>query len=360
MRPLPGHLLTGSTATGSTPTGSTPTGSTATGSTATGSTATGSRATGSTPPRLLAFRALNLGDLLVAVPALRGLRRRYPGHRLTLAVPAALAPVARLTGVVDEVVPHRGPHPPPVREPDVAVDLCGVLPDSVRALLAIRPRRLVAFSCPEAGHPDGPPVRDVEHETARWCRLVRSDGAEADEGDLLLAPPSVPSPCPGAAVVHPGAAYGSKRWPPERFAAVAGALAARGHAVVVTGTAAERGTAARVAAAAGLSPEANLAGRTDLELLLALVRGASLVVSGDTGVAHVASAYERPSVVLFGPASPRIWGPPRKPVHAALWHGTGERDVLTDVPDPALLAITVDEVLEAAARVLDGAPRLFP
>ncbi|WP_308249946.1 glycosyltransferase family 9 protein [Sphaerisporangium fuscum] len=315
-----------------------------------------------TRPCLLVLRALNLGDLLVAVPALRALRRRHPGHRLMLAVSPALAPVATLTGAVDEIVPHTGLRPPPVRAPDVAVDLHGVLPGSVRALLATRPGRLVAFACPEAGHTAGPPVLAVEHEVTRWCRLVRSDGAVAREDDLLLPPPPVPSPRPGASVVHPGAAYGSKRWPPERFAAVARALAAEGHDVVVTGGSAERELAAWVAGAAGLPVAANLAGLTDLEALLALVCEASLVVSGDTGVAHVASAYERPSVVLFGPASPRLWGPPRKPLHAALWHGDGERHVLTHVPDPALLEITVDEVLEAAARVLasprETSPRL--
>ncbi|MEW9555598.1 glycosyltransferase family 9 protein [Nonomuraea sp. NPDC050783] len=304
-------------------------------------------------PLLLALRALNLGDLLVAVPALRALRRRYPGHRLLLAVNPALAPLVRLTGAVDELVPHRSLRPPPVTAPDVAVDLHGVLPDSVRALRGTRPGRLVAFACPE--HRDGPALRPVEHEVAKWCRLVRSDGADPDEADLLLAPPPRPGPRPGAALVHPGAAYGSKRWPPARFAAVAAALAADGHDVVVTGTAAERRRAARVAAAAGLPPEANLAGRTGLEELAALVRGASLVVCGDTGVAHLASAYERPSVVLFGPASPRIWGPPRKPVHAALWHGDGEREVQTAAPDPALLRVTVAEVLDAASRVLRAA-----
>jgi ADP-heptose:LPS heptosyltransferase len=303
-------------------------------------------------PLVLVLRALNLGDLLVVVPALRGLRRRYPEHRLLLAAGPALAPVAALTGAVDELVPHQGLHPPPVPAPEVAVDLHGVLPGSVRALLGTRPGRLVAYACPQAGHPDGPRVRDVEHEVSKWCRLVGSDGAPIDESDLLLPPPPAPSPRPGAAIVHPGAAFGSKRWPPERFGAVARTLAAGGHDVVVTGSPAERDLAARVAGAAGLPARANLAGATGLTELCALVSESALVVSGDTGVAHLASAYERPSVVLFGPASPRIWGPPRKPVHAALWHGSAEREVQTHVPDPALLAITVPEVLAAVARVL--------
>ncbi len=125
---------------------------------------------------------------------------------------------------------------------------------------------------------------------------------------------------------------------------------------MVTGTRAEARLVADVVQGAGLGRHADLSGRTDLAHL-SLVADARLVVSGDTGVAHIASAYARPSVVLFGPASPRIWGPPGRPQHFAVWHGSRERDVLTDVPDPALLAVTVDEVLDAATRaVAAGSP----
>lgn len=305
-------------------------------------------------PVLLVLRALKLGDLLVAVPALRGLRRRYPAHRILLAAPPALGPVAALTGAVDGLVAHRGLAPPPVSAPDVAVDLHGVLPASVQALQALRPRHLVAFASAAGGHLAGPEPEPGEHERERWCRLVRFDRAPCDPDDVLLPRPLVPSPRPSAVVVHPGAAYGSKRWPAWRFAAVARSLAAQGHDVVVTGTAQERELTATVTSAAGLPADHDFGGRTDLPGLLALVAGARLVVSGDTGVAHVASAFARPSVTLFGPASPRLWGPPDRPFHLALWHGSGEREVLTSDPDPALLSIGVDEVLTAAAAALSA------
>src|SRR5690606_31048590 len=179
-------------------------------------------------------------------------------------------------------------------------------------------------------------------EVTRWCRLVR---CAARRGEPAARP------SPGATIVPAGAAYGSKRWPPGRFAAVARGPAPPGHDLLVTGYAAARALAASVASHAGLTGTSCLAGRTGLSDLAALVQGAALVISGDTGVAHLASAYERPSVVLFGPASPRLWGPPDKPIHAALRHGDGEREVLADAPGPALLAITPGEVLEAAARV---------
>ncbi|MGH3898296.1 MAG: glycosyltransferase family 9 protein, partial [Pseudonocardiaceae bacterium] len=116
--------------------------------------------------------------------------------------------------------------------------------------------------------------------------------------------------------------------------------------------------ALQVASAAGLPQCSVLAGPTSLALFAALVADASLVVCGDTGVAHLATAYGTPSVVLFGPVSPRRWGPPpQRPQHVALWAGsTG--DTFADQPDPGLLRITTDQVLAAAATARGAAPRV--
>jgi len=120
--------------------------------------------------------------------------------------------------------------------------------------------------------------------------------------------------------------------------------------VVLTGTSSERPLADEVARLAGLGADAVLAGQTDLARLAALVAGARLVVCGDTGTAHLASAYAVPSVVLFGPVPPAEWGPPASGPHTVLWKGSGHGDPHGTRPDPALLAITVDEVLAAARR----------
>jgi ADP-heptose:LPS heptosyltransferase len=93
-----------------------------------------------------------------------------------------------------------------------------------------------------------------------------------------------------------------------------------------------------------------LAGETDLLGLAATIAHAGRVVCGDTGVAHLATAYGTPSVVLFGPTPPSEWGPPPdRPRHQALWAG-GRGDPHADTPDPGLLAITVQDVLDALQR----------
>ncbi|WP_275412464.1 glycosyltransferase family 9 protein, partial [Streptomyces sp. S-9] len=84
--------------------------------------------------------------------------------------------------------------------------------------------------------------------------------------------------------------------------------------------------------------------------LSALVAGARAVVSGDTGIAHLAVAHATPTVTLFGPVPPRHWGPPPHPGHIALWHGP-EGDPHARRPDPALLRVTPDEVLDALHRL---------
>ncbi|MFN8074575.1 MAG: glycosyltransferase family 9 protein [Kineosporiaceae bacterium] len=305
-------------------------------------------------PTLLVLRALNLGDLLVTVPALRALRRRFPDHRLVLATNPRLQPIVDRIGGVDALLPQRGLTPPGVRAPEIAVDLHHVAPESYRALAATSPGRLVAFTDPRTGH-DGPATREGEHERRRWLRLVEELGAEGDPDDVLLAT-RMPADAVPPTIVHPGAAWGSKRWPADRFAVVVRELAVQGHHVVLTGSAEEAPVTAAVAAAAGLPPESDLAGRTSLPELLDLVAAARLVVSNDTGIAHLATAFARPSVTLFGPASPRLWGPPEHARHVAIWHGHAEQHVLTHEVDPALLDVTVEEVLQATDDVLATEP----
>ncbi|WP_370617875.1 glycosyltransferase family 9 protein [Mumia sp. Pv 4-285] len=312
----------------------------------------------SSRPRVLVLRALGLGDLLAAVPALRGLRRGLPRAEIVLVGPRDAGGLLRDAGLVDEVVPHQGlgPLPGGTHGADVAVNLHGRGPQSHRLLLSTRPRRLVAFA-DALTLSSGPPWRADEHERARWCRLIdEAYDVSADPDDtgleLALAEPIVR----GAVVVHPGAAAGSRRWPAERWASVASTLAGT-RPVVVTGSPRERPLAEQVAALAGLPPESVLAGRTDVRALAAVVASARLLLSSDTGVAHLAPAFGTPSVTLFGPTSPATWGPPRGRGHRVLWHGDEgpvphRGDPHDDHLDPALAAITAEEVLALARTAL--------
>ena len=311
----------------------------------------------------MVLRDLGLGDLLVAVPALRLLRAALPDHRVVLLGPAWVGGVA---GYPVDAVADDAAAPPP----DVVVNLHGRGPQSharLDALAGARPVRRVGHAAPGW---DGPAWADdpARPERRRWCDLLATCGlvdnaAAADAADDLRLPhpraseastlatsgSEATSWTAGAVVVHPGAAFGAKRWPVERFAAVAAALAGDGHRVVVTGGRDEAVLAARVAAAGGL----DLAGRTSIDELLALVAGARLVVAGDTGIAHVATAFGVPSVTLFGPVGPEQWGPPADPRHVVLTDASLRRgDRFADEPDPALLAVGTPEVLAQARDLL--------
>lgn len=316
-------------------------------------------------PLLVILRALGLGDLLTAIPALRALADAFPDHRRVLAAPATLAPLARLVGAVepgargpiDEVV-DTAPLTPldrSLERADVAINLHGRGPQSHRLLLDTRPGRLIAFAHPEVGESAGMPRwQEHEHEVARWCRLLRESGIPADPSRLDLAPPDLPAPVwtRGATIVHP-AGKPACRWPVDRWAAVARVEHERGRTVVVTGGPDDVELATEVAYRGRLPTRAALAGRTDLLDLTALVAAAGRAVCGDTGIAHLATALRTPSVVLFGPLAPTEWGPPPdRPWHRVLWAGQ-RGDPRAPVPHPGLLDIATDAVL----LELDDLPR---
>ncbi|MGE0757772.1 MAG: glycosyltransferase family 9 protein [Pirellulaceae bacterium] len=159
-----------------------------------------------------------------------------------------------------------------------------------------------------------------EHEIWRHLRLVeflgvppRGDSLEfpitpADEAEFreLRAEQGLsdrPYIC-----IHPGARYPSRRWPADRFAAVADSLARRGLGVVLTGAPSERTLAAAVSQAM-TQPHVDLAGRTSLGALAVCLARSSLLLCNDTGVSHVAAALCVPSVVLVTGSDPRRWAP---------------------------------------------------
>jgi ADP-heptose:LPS heptosyltransferase len=299
---------------------------------------------------VLSLRAAGLGELLTALPALRAVRRARPQARHVLATSPALYELACLIGAVDVVIPAAVgiPGPALLHDVDLAVNLHGAGPESHRMLLDCCPRRLVAFACDELAV-DGPKWDPAEHEVHRWCRLVAGAGmpVDPDELDVRTPPVQLPPGVCGATVLHPGAAP-SRRWPIDRWVALAAAEVADGHRVVVTVGPGEAELGDPIASQV---PEVSVVDCTgDLGLLFGTVDAARVLVCGDTGVAHVATAVRTPSVVLFGPVPPtRAGPPPGRPWHVTLWAGR-HGDPHANETDPGLLALEVVDVQLAVRR----------
>lgn len=302
---------------------------------------------------VLVLRALGLGDALTAVPAFRGLRRLYGDRPLLLAGRRPVSEWLVRLGLADGVVPTEGlSGEPPGRSlgRHAAVNLHGRGPESHQLLLSAAPEELIAFDCPAAGHRSPSTWRLEEHEVDRWCRLVRDAGGKCSADDLRL---TFAVSGDGVVVVHPGAASVARQWPIDRWTQVIAELREDGRHVVLTG--AETDLCAELSAATGAE---DLSGRLSLDELAQRIASAALLLSGDTGVAHLATAAGTRSVTLFGPTPPAWWGPAIDPEsHTVLYHGDRPGDPHADVPDPALLLIQPAEVVSAARAQLDGTSR---
>ncbi|QLY27948.1 glycosyltransferase family 9 protein [Nocardia huaxiensis] len=308
---------------------------------------------------VLVLRARGLGDLLTAVPALRALRRARPGDHIALAAPHRLKPIVDLIASVDEMLPTVDPAPMrwDGEAPALAVNLDGARADSLVQLAKTNPARILSYRHPAFPELAGPEWEPEMHDVDRWCHLLEFDGIAADRRNLGLVPPVATTSHRDCVVVHVGAGSPARRWPPDRFAAVVRHLLVQGREVVLTGDESERDLATGVATRAGLSPSRVLAGEQNLIELAATVAEAALVVSGDTGVAHLATAFGTRTVLMFGPTPPSRSGPPPHLLgrHAVLWAGqTGEHDGLT--VDAGLLRIGVPEVINAVDKQLRKRP----
>lgn len=323
---------------------------------------------------MVVLRPLALGDFLTGLPALRALRRAFPEHLCFLTCPGWMKPLAQATGVADKFIDSakapegNGEHwaPDDLRDrikleqaqlhglvgapktPDIAVNLRGEREATHHVLLALGPRRLIAYrnnNVPETAH--GPIWNQHEYEVAKWCRLLSESGIPADPRDLYISTPEVQVPdfVRGSTLIHPGAGSPARHWPIERWAAVVRWELQRGGSVVITGGPGEEARASKLAALTGLSQDRIFAGRTGILELAAIVSAARKLLTVDNGIAHLAVAVRTPSVVLFGPMPPSRWGPPpHLPQHRVLWAGmTGEPYALE--PDPGLLKICVQEVI---------------
>jgi ADP-heptose:LPS heptosyltransferase len=305
---------------------------------------------------ILVLRALKVGDFLTGVPAYRAIRRAFPASRIVLAAPLELAPLLDLLPGTFDAVSHARelqPLSPEAHGANLGIDLHGKGPESHRLLLDTHVRELIAFAHPAVPASAGGARFDpAEHEVKRWCRLLSHAGIPSDPADLDLPAPDLIEKhlAHGATLLHSGAASEARRWPVERWIEVARAERSAGRRVILTGSSAEAGRAFEIARGAGIRGCDVFAGRTGLLQLAALVAGSERVVCGDTGIAHLATAFRRPSVVLFGPTAPSLWGPPPRPYHRVLWSGrTG--DPHGERIDAGLLEISAMRVIETLSEL---------
>jgi heptosyltransferase I len=148
-------------------------------------------------------------------------------------------------------------------------------------------------------------------------------------------------------LLTPGAGWGAKRWPPERYAAVAQGLKDRGMQVLVNAPPGEESLAAPITAGGAAIPVT-----ATLPQLIALTRRIALCVGGDTGPLHLASALGRPVVGIYGPTDPGRNGPYGTRARVLRSPESRRDHSRRDAPDPGLLNIAPEDVLCAANELL--------
>lgn len=284
--------------------------------------------------RLLVVRPDNLGDVLLAGPAVAALRAAAPRARIDLLASPAGAAGAQLLSEIDDVVVAR------VSWQQIAVT---AEPPDVELVARIAARRYAAavvltsfsqspwpagYALQRAGVPlragmskefGGtalthwvPSVDDGLHQADRALRLLAALGVPTE-----AIPPTLHATVPAAAAEHvsaalrgrgldpgepyavvlPGASCPARRWPAQRFRAATELLAAQGLPVVVTGPAAERDLVAAVAA--DTPAVVASAGAFAVPELAALLSGAAVAVTNNSGGMHLADAVGTPVVALF-------------------------------------------------------------
>ncbi len=257
---------------------------------------------------------------------------------------------------------------------DVAVDFQGLLKSALVARLSGAPRR-VGFEKsvvkePAAALLNTERVRPPEnvHVVEMNLALARAAGASTDvvrfplparpEDDAYIEEQLRQHQLREFFILSPGGGWGSKCWPVERYAQLHNALArARGWRTFLNAGPGEERLVREFTAQARVTRPAHFP--LTLGQLFALVRRARVVIAGDTGPLHVAAAVGTPVVGLYGPTDPVRNGPyaPRQSRAEVIHHR--EQAAITykheDTPSPAMLAITVEEVLAGVERVTGGA-----
>lgn len=323
------------------------------------------------PAKVAVFRALQLGDMLCAVPALRALRAALPHAHITLVgLPWAAQFARRFNGYLDDFVAFPG-HPgfpeQPVQDQqvptfyrqmrecrfDLALQLHGSGEISNQIVCAFGAAAVAGFAptdSPPAGMTVSIAYPKSGAEAARLLTLTSRIGAptqaahlefplaDADRQELSASGIAAGLQRGGYLCFHPGARNRAKCWSPQNFAQVADALAHEsGLPIVLTGSEKEINLANTVAAHMR-APALNAAGPISIGAMAALIGGARLLVCNDTGVSHIAAGLRLPSVVIFSSADMQRWAPLDTTLHRCVRDPEGTRSAAVLVHARELLA----------------------
>lgn len=340
------------------------------------------------PARIAIFRALNLGDMLCAVPAFRALRRHLPQAHITLIGLDSARPVMeRYSAYLDELILFPGDAAFPEQEVqgsalpgfyqamrarhyDLILQMHGSGSRSNDIVQQMEPRQWAGFVDDPAHEKSGRFLLwpDALHEVHRYLALMRDLGVNAQDDRLELPVTKEEHQQAGelaaqfglhlarTVFIHPGARLASRRWPLQRFAAVAMALIREGWQLALTGGRGERDMAARLHEMAGGGARiVNLCGLTELGVLAALLRRGRLLICNDTGISHVAAAVQAPSVVIASGSDVNRWAPLDTALHTVLYADAECRPCSYDtcpVGHTCALGVEVDQVLTKARQYL--------
>jgi heptosyltransferase-2 len=274
-------------------------------------------------PNLLAVRFSSIGDVLLITPLLRAIRRRHPAARITILTKSAHAALLEDNPNIDEVIAFGPGDSLPALAARIRsagyshlLDLHGNLRSRVLRALApgpwqgypkYRAARALLIHGKRNRYPLHRPVAERYFAAARGLD-VRPDG---EPPDFCLGPNAVTEATAwlhqaglggnrALVAVAPGAAHATKRWPVEHWRRLVDRVVAAGMDVVVVGGPADGPIAEEVAAGRG-ERSRSVAGLFGLQATGAMLRRAKALVSGDTGVMHMASGVGTPVVALFGP-----------------------------------------------------------
>ncbi|HEY4541378.1 MAG TPA: glycosyltransferase family 9 protein [Noviherbaspirillum sp.] len=301
---------------------------------------------------LAVFRVLQLGDMLCAVPALRALRAALPEARITLiGLPWARQFAARFDAYIDDFLAFPG-HPA-LPEQAVRTEECEGFYQSVRernfdlalqlhgsgtvsngivagfGAKAVAGYQAGVVAAQEATH--FLTYDERGHEAVRLLRLVEHLGAPArgthlefpltaqDEDELRASGLAQGLKPNGYFCLHPGARMRDKCWPPKLFAEVGDRVCEEfGLRAVVTGSGAEADLAQELASHMRNKPVL-AAAPISIGAMAALMHGARLLISNDTGVSHIADGLQLPSVVVFSKSDMARWAPLDAALHRCVW-----------------------------------------